>query len=358
MHVTAISLDDVAALAHPSAYQPDALVLDLRDEAKLPDPLALLRRTHPATGILVVTSRLDPVFMLEAMRSGVNECVTDPVTQESLQEALARVLAMRLAPVTGEVLAFLGAKGGVGATTIAVNVATSLARVAPGQTLLIDLHPQYGDASVFLGAETRFSAADAMESIQRLDDALFKNLLVRTKGGVDLLASSDRVSAPMEAVRVRALIEFAARHYKHVVLDCPRSVPAVLEALEVTSSIVVVTNQELATTRSAGRIAGALRQRYGKDRVKVVLSRYDSNAEIGTADVERVVGVTVKHLLPSNYRQSLEALNKGRPLVLDNHNKLASSLESLARELGGLKQEKAAKAERETSLFGRLTGRK
>ena len=109
--------------------------------------------------------------------------------------------------------------------------------------------------------------------------------------------------------------------------------------------------------RSAGRIAGTLRQRYGKNRVRVIVSRYDSHAEIGHDDVERVVGSSVKHILPSDYRVALQALNVGRPIVLDNHTKLSSSLKSLAHDMAGM-PEPDDKNERSTRLFGRLTGRR
>lgn len=359
MRVVSISTVDLAVLAQPGSAQPHAIVLDQRDETALPPALSLLKRQHPSTGIVVVASRLDPALMLEAMRAGVNECVTDPLTQADLEDAVKRVLSQRPS-ATGQVFAFLGAKGGVGTTTVAVNVATCLAKASASGTLLIDLHLAYGDAALFLGAEPRFSVVDALENTHRLDEAYFRGLVVHSKAGPDLLASSDHaVVRGADVRRVRALIEFAAQHYGFVVLDCPRSDAAVLEALESVSAIVIVANQELATVRSASRMAVALRLRYGKDRVSVVVSRYDTASEIGHDDLERVVGGSVKHLFPSDYRQSVDALNKGRPLVLENHNKLAGSLTAFAHKLAGLKSVEKDKPERPSGgLFGRLTGRR
>ena len=186
-----------------------------------------------------------------------------------LEAAINRLAAQR--PVhrsAGWRFAFVGAKGGVGTTTVAVNVATALAKLEPGSTLLIDLHVANGDAAVFLGAEPRFSIVDALENTHRLDEAFFRNLIAKTKSGVDLLASSDRVMVtPLDVRRIRTLLEFAERHYRYVVLDVPRSDAAVLDALEGVTRIVVVANQELATVRSASRMAAALRQRYGKDKL-------------------------------------------------------------------------------------------
>ena len=215
------------------------------------------------------------------------------------------------------------AKGGVGTTTVAVNTATALAQDAPGSTLFIDLHLAYGDAAVFLGVESRFSVLDALENTHRLDKAFLKSLVTRTKSRLDLLASADRsTAANIDSQRVHALLEQAARSYEFVVVDLSRSDSAALEALGLAKSIVVVANQELATVRNASRVGARMRQRYGKDRVMVVISRADRTTEIGHEDVESAVGGKVRYTFPSDYRLALQAMNKGRPLALDNHSGL------------------------------------
>jgi pilus assembly protein CpaE len=353
MKMPAVAGAELAALAQPGAKQPDVIVLDLRDQSHLPAALPVLKRQHPSTGVLIVANRLDPALLLESMRAGVNEVVADPVTASDLEAAIGRLIAQR--PAThpdGAIYAFLGAKGGVGTTTVAVNVAHALAKLAPKSTLLIDLHVANGDAAVFLGAEPRFSIVDALENTHRLDEAFFRGLLVNTKCGVDLLASSDRVMvAPIDMRRVRSLLEFAARHYRHIVLDVPRSDAALLDALEAANRITVVANQELATVRNASRMAAALRQRYGKEKLTVVVSRADRLAEIGHEDVERAVGSPVKHSFPSDYRRALQALNRGRPVTMENHNELSSSFVKFARSLAGLEKPQAERPGR-FSLFG------
>jgi pilus assembly protein CpaE len=345
---------ELAALAQPGARQPDVLVLDLQHQTHLPAALPVLKRQHPATGVILVTPRLDPAMLLEAMRAGVTEVVST-VTEGDLRAAIARLMALKPAgTVTGKAYAFLGAKGGVGTTTVAVNVATALAKFAPSKVLLVDLHVANGDAAVFLGVEPRFSIVDALENTHRLDESFFKSLIIRAKSGVDVLASSDRVMlSPVDVRRIRTLLEYAEKHYAHIVLDLPRSDAAVLDSLESVEKIVVVANQELATVRSASRIAAALRQRYGKDKLTVVVSRADRLADIGHEDVERAVGAPVKYSFPSDYRRALQALNKGIPVTVENHNELAGSLTDFACGLAGIeKAPKEKKAPGRFSLFG------
>ena len=141
-----------------------------------------------------------------------------------------------------------------------------------------------------------------------------------------------------------------------MVLDLCRTDPAVLDGLDPAKKILVILNQELATVRGASRMAETLNRRYGKDRVVLAVSRYEPNAGIGQDDIERVVGAKIRHLLPSDYRVALEALNTGRPLVANNQTRLAGALIELARELAGLPgDDESPKGSR--SIFGRLTGR-
>src|SRR5204862_8357569 len=119
--------------------------------------------------------------------------------------------------VRRDVFAFIGATGGVGTTTVAVNVAAALARKpASDSTLLIDLNTVCGDASAFLGVEPRFSVMDALANVQRLDAAYFGGLVVRSKFGLDLLGASGRpVSGSFDASRMRTLLEFASHTYRY-----------------------------------------------------------------------------------------------------------------------------------------------
>lgn len=354
VRLKSLAVADLLALAQPTASQPDVVILDLRDSGSLPPTLTTLKRQHPSTGVVIVAARMDPVLMLEAMRAGVNEWVADPLTAAELNAAIERVGASaRSASVQGQVFAFIGAKGGVGTTTIAVNVATALAQaIEDERTLLMDFHLSYGDAAVFLGAEPRFSVADAMENTHRLDEAFFESLVVQSKStGVHLLASAERAVGSVDMRRISTLLQFAATHYRYTFLDVPRSEAAVLDSLEGVANIMIVANQELATVRNAGRIAATLRQRYGKDRVKIVISRYDKQAEIDNEDVERVVGSPVKYTVPSDYRAALTSLNKGRPLVLDKESKLTPAFQGLAFDLAGVRMEKPVEKEKGAGLF-------
>ena len=350
-------LADLTALSDPKADQPDVLLLDVRSGHQVPAELAALKRQHPSANVMLLASALDPALMLEGMRAGVNEYLAEPLKQPELDAAIARLLGQRTQATGGPVFAFVGAKGGVGTTTTAINVATGLAKLAKSPTLLIDLHLAYGDAAVFLGADPRFSLLDALENMHRLDSEFLKSLVIKTGSGVELLASADRpANRPVDVRQVSQVVKFAASQYSYTVLDVPRSDLTVLDSLDQVANLVVVANQELATVRNAGRMAAALRSRYPGTKVSTVINRRDGSSEIAPRDVEKAVGGAIVHQFPSDYRLALTAMHKGRPLALDNHNQLSASFTALARELAGVAP---AKTERASGGFmGLLSGRR
>jgi len=354
---TVIWLADLNSLLDAKASQPDLVLIDIRRGSAVPSQLATLKRQHPATNVILLTSTLDPAVMLEAMRAGVNECIAEPLQQEDIDAALARLLGQQTKAVAGPIFAFVGAKGGVGTTTTAVNVATTLTKLSSAGALLIDLHLAYGDAAVFLGADARFSLLDALENLHRLDAQFLKSLVSRTVSGLDLLASADRPATRLLDVRrLDSVIQLAASQYAYTVLDVPRSDLTVLDSLDNVANIVVVANQELATVRNAGRMAAALRARYPKTSVTTVINRTDGRSEINQQDVEKVVGSRIAHQVPSDYRRALLAMHKGRPLALDNHNQLSASFTALARDLAGVETKKSDRPA--SSFIGLLSGRR
>jgi len=349
---------EIASMHLTAVAGPDAFLVDTRAAGQLPRDLATLRRQFPGAGVVVLARSLDPAGMLEAMRLGITEWLADPVATADLDAAVrrvARVVANRT--TAGKSVAVVGGKGGVGCTTIAVNLAAAIRAATRVPTLLLDLHMAQGDTSVFLGVEPRFTVLDALENIHRLDETYFKGLVTPTPSGVDLLASANRpLLGSIDVLRVQALLEFVIAAYAWVVVDCPRSDPSVIDALDVASLVIIVANQELPALRSASRLAALLRQRCGADRVKLAINRFDSESEIGRKDVERVLGGPIDYTFVSDYRAAVAALNKGEPLVASLQGRLAAGFDDAARELAGLPS--TARESVKTGLFGRFGSRR
>jgi septum formation inhibitor-activating ATPase MinD len=111
--------------------------------------------------------------------------------------------------------------------------------------------------------------------------------------------------------------------------------------------------------RGAAKVASALHQRHGKERVQIVVSRYDTTSSIRQRDIEGVTGSSIGHMFPSNYPLAIDALNRGCPLVVENHTKLAGSFMGFARTLAGLgRPADEDEPSKPSGLLGRLTGRR
>jgi pilus assembly protein CpaE len=334
---------------------PDVLVVDLRGQVGFPQDLAAFKRRNPRTGVVIVVPSLDPALMLAAMRAGVTEALPDPVSPGDLRAAVDRLSgAEGPSGGRGKILAFMGAKGGVGNTTLAVNIAAVLSAGRRANVLMVDMHiTGHGDAALFLGIEPRFSIVDALENVHRLDGTFLRSLVTTAKCGVDVLASPALPSVRHpDAQDLRSLLERLSSQYDYVVLDTPRSELGTLDAIEPVAAVCLVLNQELPTVRRASQIASLLRQRYGKDRVGAVVSRYDARADIGQDDIERVGGLPVWAVLPSDYRRAVAAANVGRPIVSEPNSRLASAIQDLARKLSGMAAEEAVAAGRPKKRAG------
>jgi pilus assembly protein CpaE len=352
-----VLLPDQLTSPTQTAAPPDVVIVDLRSDAQPLQVLPAIKRRYPTMGIAIVVQSLNPTLMLEAMRAGVTEAISEPITQAGIEEAISHVIAHHAAPVEGRVFAVIGAKGGIGATTIAVNLAEAFAKKT-GNVLLIDLQMAAGDANVLLGVEPRFSIAEALENTHRLDETFLRELIVRTKSGLDLLAASPRaIVGQVDPPRIRTLIDFAVRYYRVVVLDVPRGDVSLLESLDSAAGIFVVVNHELPTVRSAQRLASKLRQRYG-ERVSVLINRSDKQAEISIEDIKKAVAAPIRHILPSDYRVALAAANKGEPIARSTQTKLGASFHDLVRALTAKTAEAERAAPEAGGFFGWLTPRR
>lgn len=350
---TLLTLDAVHATGAPD---PDALLVDTRQPSGVQTDLARLRRRFPSAGLVVLARSAESAVLLDAMRLGVNEWLADPVSAGEVAAALERV-ARRTAPdADGHLLAVIGARGGVGATTVAVNLAAALARRAGGPTLLADLHAPLGNAADFLGVEPRYSALDAVDNLTRLDAQYLQGLVTRARCGIDVLGSTARAPlTPVTSAPVRALLDVARAAYRHVIVDVPRGQAAMLSAIGTASRVLVVTAQEVAALRQATRLVAALRDSRPDARIDLAIGRLDSRSEIPPDDVARALGQPVAFTFPGDYRTAVAALNRGEPIVGQSGSRLATAFETCAAALDAVDVPTPVRPR--AGLLSRLTGR-
>jgi pilus assembly protein CpaE len=324
---------------HAGANPPALTIVDIRHGSKGVDGIERLRGSFPGATIFAIAATTQPEQILQAMRAGANEYLAWPL-DHSFNAAIQRT-AERTKPKDGTrnscVLSFFGVKGGAGTTTLAVNTAIEIARTSKKPTLIIDLHQFLGEVALFLGVRPRFTLVDALDNLHRIDSEFLRELVVKHKTGLDILAGGEQPDrpGPQDAVLFEQLLQTLGRSYDYIVIDAglvtgPCSDVAVFAA----DSIYLVANPDIACVRNAHRLVDRLGQLgAGKERLRVLLNRMSDQHEIGPKQIESTLGFSLFSVFPSDYSTVSAALNSGVPLTLSNHSDLAAQFATFTRQI-------------------------
>ena len=350
---------------------PDLAVVDLRtDLMSGMAAIERLRGNNPAMAVFAVASTAEPDLILQAMRAGANEFFAwTPGPQpgggrsmeESFQTAVRRTAARREAvsastkqPCATHV--FLGAKGGTGTTTIAVNYAVEIARLSKKPTLIVDLKQCLGEVALFLGVRPRFTVMDALENLHRLDRDFLKELVTKHKTGLDILAGSEQFEASQDgSSSLEELLRVLGRTYERIIIDAGSMITSfAMTTLYTADTVFLVTNPDVPSIRNAQRMVERIRQvGTGGERVKILLNRVSDQNLIAPKQIETALGYSIYHSFTSDYRAVSTALNSGVPLALSNSSELSQQLSNLARQLLG-QEDEAKEPERRRAFLGLL----
>ena len=318
---------------------PDVVVLDI----PLSDPQSALRAIEvlhqevPRTAVFAVGSLTQPQIIVTAMRSGAREFLERPLTTNTLLEAFVRLTASQKgaqrSTVRGKVFAVVNAKGGSGATTIAVNLALAL-QSTNGQTALADLAP-LGHAALHLNLRPSFTAYDAIRNLHRLDSSLLESFTTRHAGGLQLLAGA---SAPSEAQPTPAefarLFDLLSAYFQFVVVDLSSRMDTVTRLIcELSETVMVVAGTDVASLWSAARIQQFLGENNGRDRLRLVLNRFRKIPGFQESEVEAASGLKLLWKVPNHYPAASGAIDRGVPLMQQNRSDLTRAFTGLAEKL-------------------------
>ena len=343
---------------------PDVVVVDIRSDAS--SGMAAIERLRSASAtmaIFAIAAAAEPDLILQAMRAGANEffpwnvgdgSAAGQATEESFHAAVRRSAARKEVATAGSkapcvTYAFLGAKGGAGTTTVAVNCGVELARVTKRQTIVVDLKSCLGEVALFLGVRPRFTVLDAIENLHRLDKNFLQELIAKHKSGLDILAGSEQFDRPnaQDAPALEELIRILTKAYDYLIIDAGNVVNAcAAAALYAADNIFLVTNPDVPSIRNAQRLVDRVRQiGAGSERVKVLLNRASDQNIIAPKQIETALGYGIHHTFSSDYRSVSTALNSGVPLTVANNTEIAAQFTNFTRNLIGMPEEARAKTE-------------
>jgi pilus assembly protein CpaE len=304
---------------------PDCVIIDLdNDENKALQLIGLIKEARPSCGIIAVSTRTEGTLILKTMRSGAGEFLNAPVQVDELLGAVERVTKNSFGTQrakSGSIIAITGASGGVGSTSIAVNLSCALAQNRSNNVVLVDLDLSLGDADIFLDTLPEYTILDVSQNIARLDLAMLRKSLTKHESGVYLLPRPMHLEdmGAISKEQFRKVLGLLKASFSHLVIDLSKSFNVLdMVAMEMAEHILIVTQLDLPCLRNIVRILTSLEQHDGLlDRVKVIVNRVGLDKSfISFAHAEETINREIYWKIANNYAVIAEARNNGVPLVM------------------------------------------
>jgi pilus assembly protein CpaE len=319
--------------------KPDAVLVDI----PLDNPAAALRTVEllheevPGSAIFAIGSMSQPQIIVTAMRSGAREFIERPTTTTDLLEAFVRLTAaqrkVQREETRGRVFTVVNAKGGSGATTVAVNLALAL-QSAHGNVVLVDMAP-LGHAALHMNLKPTFTITDALRNLHRLDSSLLESFTTHHSGGLQLLAGTN---APMPIEPTTAefarLFDMLVAHFRYVVVDTSMRIDASTRLVSnMSQGVLLVAHADVASLWSAAKIQQYLGEAGGRERLHLVLNRFRKIPGFTESDAEAAAGIKLLWKIPNQYFAVSTAIDRGVPVMQQNHSEMARTFIGLAASL-------------------------
>jgi pilus assembly protein CpaE len=291
------------------------------------------RVERPALGVVLVRHRVETSLLREALRAGVREVVTDRQLSDVV-EAVRHVRSVAAAlhdrsdhrdeetgPAGGILVTVFAAKGGAGKTTIATNLAASLADGGHRNVCIVDLDLAFGDVAIALQLFPSHTIADAVPMGTALDDDAVLSLLTEHSPGLSALVApiEPGVSDEITAATVASILEVLKRRFDFVIVDSPPAfTDQVLAAFDQSDVIALLTTLDIPALKNLKLSLEALDLlNYPRDRWRVVLNRADSKVGLVMNEVEKTLRIPISAEIPSS-RAVPASINRGVPIVFDD----------------------------------------
>ncbi len=332
---------------------PDIVFLDL---SLYPETFftfgAQLRRIRPATRIIACSATVppSPQLLLEAMRSGVQDFLAKPVEPKALKEILSRIVQeceQSDRPSFNKLIVIMGSKGGVGSTTVAVNLGVKIATYAKKRAAVLDFARPLGNVHLLLDLQPHFGLRDAMENLDRLDSHFFAGLTTRHKTGLEILGGASQpeewqaiATPPLERV-----VNVAQSIFDIVLVDLGTQFSSEWSTiLRMAQTILVVAEANVPSLWALERRLMALTG-FGiePDRAKVVVNRWHKNDEEALKSIQKEIRRPIFACLPNDYRKASLAINLGMPFMENHNNLLNHRYREIASQLAGIPEQPVAK---------------
>jgi pilus assembly protein CpaE len=320
-------------------FVPDVILVDIAADTTTAAlrAIELLHQELPDAAVFAIGSMTQPQVIVSAMRAGAREYIERPTTTTDLLEAFVRLTSARRKPgresSRGKAFTVVNAKGGSGATTVAVNLALALQTIHHS-TALVDLAP-LGHCALHLNLRPTFTVSDAITNLHRLDSSLLDSFMARHENGLQVLAGS-MVPTPIEpsVSEFARLFDMMVGLFHYIVVDASSRLDSATRLVSnLSEKVMLVAHADVASLWSAGRVAQYLGESGSRDRFALVLNRYRKVAGFNEAETEAAIGAPVLWRIPNQYFAVSAAIDRGVPVIQQGNSEIARSITGLAHYL-------------------------
>jgi pilus assembly protein CpaE len=300
------------------AHAPQVVFLSIDSMQKATEVVRELEKHAPGTQIIAISRVCDPQILLELMRVGVREFASLPFDRNQIRDSIVRLSDQLQAnppeiETTDDVFSFLPSKAGVGTSTLALNAAVALSRIANTHVLLSDFDLNSGMMRFMLKLDNGYCVTDAAEHSLDMDESLWPQM-VTSLDKLDVLhAGKLNPDFRIEPTQIRHLMEFMRRNYRVLCFDLSGNLEKYsLEIMHESKRIFLVCTPEIPSLHLAREKYMYLKQVDLADRVSVLLNRCQKRPLISPQQIEELLGLPVHMTFPNDYQGVHRALTFGR----------------------------------------------
>jgi pilus assembly protein CpaE len=314
-------------------YRPELAIVTLdSDPSRGLQLVQHLAVEYPGTNILAVSSRTDGPFILQTLRSGAKEFLPLPLQLEDLLTVLERIKAPMGDPsapstmggvqsgVGGIIIAMAGSRGGIGCTSIAVNLGCCLASMPENKVVLVDLDLALGDTNILLDFRPTYTLSDLASNINEVDQKFLKGVLYQHTSGMMVLPHPENLDdlGLIHEEHILRLLSLLRSTFTHVIVDLSKSFrPTDVAAMRVADIIMMLGQLELSSIHNIARLLPTFKAVEGLyEKVRVIVNRIGSEDQmISKVKAEEFMGVNIFWQVHNDSKAMMGARNEGKPLI-------------------------------------------
>ncbi len=377
MMIVGEAADGEEAVRQTVKLNPDILLMDinmpLKDGITATEEISL---KHPKAAIIIMSVQGEQEYLKKAMVAGAREYMVKPFSTDELVNTIRKVYELeqkrriqlsepsivREMQRDPQIITVFSTKGGVGRTTVATNLAISLAEETRKRVVVIDLDLQFGDVAIMLNVVPKRTITELIQDIGQMDAELMESYLVTHPTGVKVLPCPTRpeYSELITGSHVEKILGILKQTYDYVVIDTPSFFhETTLSALDLCHQILLLISLDLPTIKNVKLGLEVLDSLHLKGKVKLILNRSSQDIGIKCEDMEESIGLKVVAHVPSDGRTVIGSVNKGNPFVISSpHTKITESIRELTHLVmqDEVKPQKTVFGEKKKGLLVKLFG--